>query len=107
MFGPKCSLSLSLCVVSPLSLFPFHHLRCFLFVGQGAEEMTANDAEVIQWRRREATRRLKRLLQLDPQNERALFNLGMLAMDDGDMTAAEHNFKVSHLTDFFFVLPSL
>jgi len=51
-------------------------------------------SEVIQWRRREATKRLKHLLKLDPDNERALFNLGMLAMDNGDMNAAEHHFKV-------------
>lgn len=50
--------------------------------------------EVIQWRRREATKRLKHLLKLDPNNERALFNLGMLAMDNGDMNAAEYHFKV-------------
>lgn len=52
------------------------------------------DVEVTQWRRREATKRLKHLLQLDPSNERALFNLGMLAMDNGDMPSAEHFFKV-------------
>lgn len=59
-------------------------------------EIGETNAEVTQWRRREATKRLKRLLQLDPQNERALFNLGMLAMDNGDMPAAEHNFKVRY-----------
>jgi len=52
------------------------------------------NVEVTQWRRREATKRLKHLLQLDPINERALFNLGMLAMDNGDMPSAEHYFKV-------------
>lgn len=52
------------------------------------------NAEVTQWRRREATKRLKHLLQLDPTNERAMFNLGMLAMDNGDMPSAEHFFKV-------------
>lgn len=52
------------------------------------------NGDVIQWRRREATKRLQRLLKLDPDNERALFNLGMLAMDSGDMVAAEHYFKV-------------
>ena len=52
------------------------------------------DPSVIQWRRQEATKRLMRLLQLDPTNERALFNLGMLAMDNGDMAASEQHFKV-------------
>ncbi|XP_046643729.1 protein O-mannosyl-transferase Tmtc3-like [Daphnia pulicaria] len=55
------------------------------------------NVEVTQWRRREATKRLKHLLQLDPINERALFNLGMLAMDNGDMPSAEHYFKGSVL----------
>ena len=54
--------------------------------------------DVIQWRRQVATKRLRRLLQLDPDNERALFNLGMLAMDDGDMASAEHHFKVQHFS---------
>lgn len=59
------------------------------------------NTEVTQWRRREATKRLKHLLQLDPSNERALFNLGMLAMDNGDMPSAEHYFKVSrHICGF-------
>ena len=49
----------------------------------------------VKWRRHEATTRLQRLLKLDPENERALFNLGMIAMDNGDMVAAEHYFKVN------------
>jgi len=76
------------------------------------QEMAANDKEAsdedeliesdlngnaIKWRRNEATTRLQRLLKLDPDNERALFNLGMLAMDNGDMMAAEHYFKASVL----------
>ena len=60
------------------------------------DELLENDinGNAIKWRRREATTRLQRLLKLDPDNERALFNLGMLAMDNGDMVAAEHYFKV-------------
>jgi len=53
------------------------------------------NGNVIKWRRHEATTRLQRLLKLDPDNERALFNLGMIAMDNGDMVAAEHYFKVN------------
>jgi hypothetical protein len=67
------------------------------------------DPSVVQWRRQEATKRLMRLLQLDPTNERALFNLGMLAMDNGDMAASEQHFKVfpplstTELTGFFII----
>ena len=53
------------------------------------------DASVTELRRREATKRLVRLLELDPANDRAQFNLGMLAMDNGDTAAAEHHFKAS------------
>lgn len=66
-------------------------------VQQGSESESGQEdvnGEVIQWRRQEATKRLRHLLQLEPNNERALFNLGMLAMDNGDMPAAEHYFKV-------------
>ena len=64
----------------------------------GQDTSDAADVAVVQWRRQEATKRLQRLLRLDPQNERALFNLGMLAMDNGDMAAAEHHFKVCCLS---------
>lgn len=71
----------------------------FLFIQTPKQDSDSDsqsevDAEVTQWRRREATKRLKHLLQLDPNNERAMFNLGMLAMDNGDMPSAEHFFKV-------------
>lgn len=79
--------------INPISFKKNNVYSCHFQVATEAEIGETN-AEVTQWRRREATKRLKRLLQLDPQNERALFNMGMLAMDNGDMPAAEHNFKV-------------
>ncbi len=48
---------------------------------------------------------MNRLLQLEPNNERAFFNLGMLAMDDDDMTSAEHNFKVPVLAALALPFP--
>jgi tetratricopeptide (TPR) repeat protein len=40
-----------------------------------------------------ASQRLMKLLAKDDKNERVFFNLGMLAMDDGDIAAAEAWFR--------------
>ncbi|XP_050529637.1 protein O-mannosyl-transferase Tmtc3 [Daktulosphaira vitifoliae] len=43
--------------------------------------------------RKLAEKRLLRLLSNGQKNERVFFNLGMLAMDEGDISAAEHWFR--------------
>ncbi|KAK7598338.1 hypothetical protein V9T40_006573 [Parthenolecanium corni] len=52
--------------------------------------------------RKIAQERLLKLLQKDDRNEKVYFNLGMLAMDDNDLKAAEHWFrKAIYLKDDF------
>lgn len=83
------------------SVLQFKRLFTFLaFYQLQNDELIESDISrnAVKWRRHEATTRLQRLLKLDPENERALFNLGMIAMDNGDMVAAEHYFKVSTCT---------
>ena len=46
--------------------------------------------------------RLKKVIEYEPDNELAHYNLGMIAMDNHDMTEAEHWLKKSIVVSSYF-----